>query len=164
MAKPLTWSAVPTLWRIAQSLDLPDRLDAEKAVAKDLIVSYFKSDDNFNIDESGSFPPGYFAPGAPLEGILEQDHTAVYKVMRSNGRGLKWLHTLVIYAHGDEIEGLFEPLQKAAGKMLRMTYIRTTLLTAGKAFVMFQIGTKVAFFAWYGEPATQEWVRVAAVR
>ncbi|KAL8853485.1 MAG: hypothetical protein Q9221_001644 [Calogaya cf. arnoldii] len=147
----------PSLWQAAQSYDPADCLDAEKSMVRDFHGHYFSQDHGFSIIESGSFPSGYHAPGAPLEGILEGDQTAILKVMKKDGRGATYLHALVVFAHGDNAEELIKPVQQAAGKMLRMTYIRTSLISEETAFVVIQIGLSLAFFQWNGERGAQEW-------
>ncbi|KAL8883092.1 MAG: hypothetical protein Q9192_007466 [Flavoplaca navasiana] len=145
-----TLGETPALWQTLQSLDLPDRFDAEKALVKDYLRDYYTPDQNFSVIDSGPFPAGYFTPGAPLEGVIAADHTAVYKVMNYDTAGTTILHALVIYAHGDAAERLFGPLRKAAGEMIRMMQVTTTLLEFATAQVMLQVGTEVSFFVWRG--------------
>ena len=115
-----TLGETPAIWQTLQSLDLPDRLDAEKALVIDDLRGYYTPDQNFSVIASGPFPAGYFTPGAPLHGVIAPDHTAVYKFTNYDTAGYTILHALVIYAHGDAAEQLFISLRNAAGEMMRM--------------------------------------------
>ncbi|KAL8882401.1 MAG: hypothetical protein Q9198_000595 [Flavoplaca austrocitrina] len=152
-----TLGETPARWQTLQSLDLTDRLDAEKALVKDYLRGYYTPDQDFSVIDSGPFTAGYFTPGAPLDGVIAPDHTAVYKVTNYDATGKTILHALVIYAHGDAAERLFGPLRKAAGETMRMMQITTTLLEFATARVMLQVGTEVALFVWRGHSGTSEW-------
>ena len=140
----------------ARLLPFPQRLEAEKLAVRELTEWHSSaSGGGYTVIASGPISKNYFTRGAPLCGVLEPEHTAVFKLQCQNEKEIPVVHALIFYAYGG-LDELIDPLRSVGSRMLHDLDDKGNLRNPGKAFVVLWGRSEVTFLVWSRELGFQK--------